>query len=406
MKRHTILFILVTVLITSGCSSTSLPQRTEIDDLLLVEVIGIDKSTEMPEDVTITIASRKLDQSGGGQSQEDGSGGGVNIIPNNKALITMANGKTLFDAARNIQNNTDKTLFWSHTKYILIGEEAARDNIVKYIDFITRDHEFQLNIMVYIVKGMTAKDLLLKFNQSEFYIADKLNSVGRNSKLMGMMEEINTAELMRFFDIHFGSARIPCIQLVDREIGYETTAPDIEGFGYAIVSDLKLASYIGRDIARGVNLITNKLESSVVTVKDVYGGDVSLEIILSNTEVIPHFAGDKLEEITLKTRVLSNLGEIQSQAPSRFEENYKYMEAQQSAILENEMKKVLEVIRESESDCLGICDRIRLKEPVKWHKIEDNWMEIFLNMKINVEVESKLRRSYELDEPSAYKGMK
>ncbi|HHU50178.1 MAG: Ger(x)C family spore germination protein [Caldicoprobacterales bacterium] len=406
MKTLVISLIVVVVLSISGCRTATLPQRREIDDLLLAEVLGLDKSTEVPGNHIITIASRKLDQSEGGQTQQDGGGGEGKISPGSKALITTAQGKTLFDAARNIQNNTDKTLFWAHTKYFLIGEEAARDDIAKYIDFISRDHEFQLNGKVYIVKGTTAKDLMIKFNQSEFYIADKLESLGRSYKLLGTSEELELVELMRFFDIHFGSARIPCIQLVDRESDKGQKAPDIESDGYAIAADLKLVTYTGRDISRGVNLITNNIDSSIVTVKDLNGEDVSLEIIFSNTEAIPHFTGDILEEVTLRTKVVSNLGEIQSQVPSIYEENIEYMEAQQSAILENEMRKVLEVVRESESDCLNICDMIRLRNPVKWHKIEKRWNEILQYLKIHVEVESRIRRSYELDQPSGIKGMK
>ena len=409
MKNLILPLILIVMLCTSGCRSTALPQRREINDLLLIEVMGVDKSTEERDNQIITIASRRLDQSETGQTQQDGSdgsGGERKTGPGGKALIATAEGKTLFDAARNIQNNTDKSLFWAHTKYLLIGEEAARDNIAKYTDFITREHELQLNILVFVVKGMTAKELIMQFNQSEFYIADKLDNLIRSSKLLGTSGELNIAELMRFFDIHFGSARIPCIQLIYQDSDKGQKIPDIASNGYAIVADLKLVSYIERDISRGVNLISNNLESSIVTVKDLNGKSASLEIIMSNTEAVPHFKGDVLEEVTLKAEVISNLGEVQSQVSSMYDENIKYMESQQSAILKNEMRRVIEIAKESESDCLGICDMIRLKSPVKWHRIEDQWKEIMQYLKISVEVESKVRRSYELDEPSAYKGMK
>ena len=116
--------------------------RREIDDLLLVEVLGLDKSNDGAGNHIITIASRILEQSEGGQTQQDGSGEEGKVSPGGKALITTTQGKTLFDAVRNIQNNTDKSLFWAHTKYLLIGEEAARDNIAKYIDFASRTMSF------------------------------------------------------------------------------------------------------------------------------------------------------------------------------------------------------------------------------------------------------------------------
>jgi len=406
MRNRVAAFFLIAVMTgIAGCGPHSLPQRREIDDLQLVEVIGIDKSLERPGYQVVTIASRKIEEPAAGKVQEQEASGEGEISLGNKAFISTTLGRTLFEAARKIQASSDKTLFWAHTKYYLIGEDAAKDNIVKYIDFIARDHEFHINNKVYIVKGSTAKELIEQVNKSELYIADKLDSLGQSIKQLGTSEELTVAELMRFFDIHFGSARIPCIELVNRG-GQGQQIFAVESFGYAIAADLKLVSYIGRDIARGVNLITNNLNSSIVVVKDLYGEDASLEIVSSKTEIFPLYEGDELVELTLKTKVISNLGEVQSQSQTLFDENIKHMEAQQSAILENEMKNVLKVVLESESDCLGICDMLRLKTPVKFRRIEDKWDVIFPQLQINIKVESLLIRSYALDEPSGMKGMK
>ena len=405
-KRITAVLLLLILTGGTGCGSRSLIRRREIDDLHLVQLVGIDKSEENPGNQMITVASKKLtDDTVQSNSQGDQNNtGGSGTVPGNKALIASAEGKTLFDACRNIQTHLDKTLFWSHTDYYLIGEEAARENIVKYIDFFARDHEFHIDGKVYIVKGSTAKELIEKFNASEFYIVDKMDSLVRTAEFLGISEEMKLSELMQFIDIHFGSARVPAIESVVRDQG--EPVPDIESCGYAIVSDLKLADFIGRELSRGINLITNTLGSSIVTVKDLHGENASLEIIATNTEVIPHFVGDDLTEVTLKTEVESNLGEIQSQEKSIFEENLKHMEIQQSEILANEMERALEVVQERGSDCLGICDQIRLKHPVKWHGYEKQWIDILPQMKFKVEVESKLRRTYELLEPSGYRGWK
>jgi len=309
----------------------------------------------------------------------------------------------MFDAARNIQTHSDKTIFWGHTDYYLIGEEAARDNIAKYIDFFTRDHELRIESKVYVVKGSTAKDLIEQFNQTNYYIHDKLKSLGQSSKLLSNSREMKIHELMRFIDVHHASARVPCIYLKNRAVGDGKQTKDIENYGYAIFSNLKLVGFIDKGISRGLNLITNDVESSVVVVKDLTGQDVSLEIIDSNTEVIPFFNGDNLESITLKTKVTSNIGELQSQIDFTGEESISYIESQQSEILKKEMEKVLEEVLDFQSDCLEICDGIRLKRPLKWHKIENHWMQILPNIKIDIQVESKIQRTYEMKEPSGYK---
>jgi len=402
IMKKIIICIGLSLLLTNltGCKKDFLPKRKEINDLQLVQVIGIDKLSGGTDDCMLTIASKNLE--GGGQESPESTGGSTGGSKP-KALVLTSKGKTIFDAVRNIQAHSNKTIFWGHTAYYLIGENAAKDSIAKYIDFFTRDHELRIESKVYIVKGSTTKDLIEQFNQSDFYISDKLDSLGQNFKLLSNSKEMRIHELMRFIDIHHASARIPCIYLVNRDKGDGKQTKDIEGCGYAIFSNLKLAGYIDTDISRGVNLITNTVESSIVTVKDLEGRDVSLEIIDSNTKVIPHFNGDNLESITLKTKVTSNIGEVQSQTDFAHENSISYMESQQSKILKNEMEKALEKIQYFQSDCLGICDRIRLKRPLKWHKIEDQWMQIFTSIKFDIQVESKIQRTYELKEPSGYK---
>ncbi|HHW32463.1 MAG TPA: Ger(x)C family spore germination protein [Clostridiaceae bacterium] len=392
-----IVFLLLVANIT-GCRKSILPQRKEIGDLQLIQVIGVDKLSEDTDNFMLTVASRNLEE-GSGQQTSGGTGekaGG----DAQKAIVLTSRGKTIFEAVRKLQTHSNKTLFWGHAEYYLIGEEAARDNIAKYIDFFTRDHELRIESKVYIVRGSTAKDLIEKYNQGDFYIFNKLEILGQNLKLMSNSEEMRVHDLMRLVDIHHESARAPCIRLTDRDNLEGKKVKDIEICGYAIFANLKLVGFIDIDVSRGLNLITNNVGSSIVVVKDLNGQNVSLEIIDSNTEVIPFFSGDSLESVTLKTKVISNIGEIHSQIDIVDEKLISHLESQLSEILKNEMEEVLKKVLDFKSDCLEICDRIRLKRPLKWHKIEEQWMEILPDIKFNIQVESKIQRSYETREHS------
>jgi len=400
--RKILLSILLLSLISNltGCDTTNfLPLRKEIDDLQLVQVVGIDKS-EAGSPV-ISIASQKMAGGGGQQSVSSSEGNAGN---NEKAIILTAEGKTIFDAVRNLQTHSDKTIFWSHSGFYLIGEDAARENIAKYIDFFTRDHELRINAKVYIVKGMTAQELMEQLNTTDYFILDKLDALGKNIKLLSISEEMKVSHLMRFIDIHHGSARVPCLQLVHRQGTGNKQIPDIDSCGYAIISDLKLVGFINRDLSRGINLITNNVGSSIVTVKDLSHQDASLEIIQSKTKVIPHFVGDELKKITIETRVKSNLGEVQSQMKITEADSVNYLEKQQSEILREEIEAVIDQVLEFKSDCLDICDKIRLKRPVKWHKIKNEWMQIVQKVEFDVQVKSVIERTYEIRDPSGYKG--
>ena len=280
-------FIIFVLLFTlAGCKSNFFPKPREISDLQLVQVIGVDLNEKEPGQIQLSIASKNLDV-----SHDGGSSGGDGGAKSNakKALVQTATGVTVFDAVRNMQTHGNKTLFWSHTEYYLIGEEAAKDNLIHYLDFFTRDHELRIEAKVLIVKGSTAKELIEQVNLSDFFIVDILESLDRGIELLSISEEMKISELIRFVDIHHSSARIPCIELVHRSSESGISEPDIEPFGYAIIKDLKLAGYIDKSISRGVNLITNQMKSSIVNVSDLSGGKVSLEIIQCKTEVIPYF---------------------------------------------------------------------------------------------------------------------
>jgi hypothetical protein len=235
-------------------------------------------------------------------------------------------------------------------------------------------------------------------------MVDKLDSLEGMVKMLSISEEMKLSKLMRFVDLHSGSARVPCIELVQREGRSGEIVIDIEPCGYAVFADLKLVTYIDRDISRGVNLISNTIGSAVEVVKDLEGKDASLEITSGRTEIIPHFIGNELDEVVLRTRIKCNLGEIQSQQKSFYEKNFKHMEAQLDEAIKNDMQRVLDIVLKAESDCLGICDGIRLKTPVKWHRIEPQWMEIVTRVRYRIEVESILERSYQLNEPNGYRG--
>jgi spore germination protein KC len=402
MRRIIVCTVLILLLLNlTGCKNSFLPKPKEINDLQLVQVIGVDKLTDDPNDCMVTIASKNL-EAGGERESSGNMGGGTNQNPGSsklKALVLTSRGKTIFDAVRNMQTHSSKSIFWGHAEYYLIGEEAAKDDINKYIDFLIRDHELRIESKVYIVKGTTAKDLIEKFNLSGFFILDKLDSLGQNISLLSNSEEMPIHRLIRFIDVHHASARVPCIQLVNRDSETGMQIKDIDTCGYAIFGSFKLAGFIGTDISRGVNLITNTIDTSVVTIKDKTGKDVSLEIIDSDTKVVPYFNGDELEGILLKTKVTSNIGEVQSQTNFTDEDSIKHMASHQSEVLKNEMKSALEEVVKHRSDCLEICDRIRLSRPLKWYKIKDRWMQLFPSVPIDIKVESSIQRTYDIRDP-------
>src|SRR5690606_20830626 len=155
---------------------------------------GIDESKEIPGNVVITIASKRLNEDAQSDSK---SGPGGNQPKSEKALILSAEGESVFQAVRKLQLHSDRSIFWGHSSYYLISGSAMKDNVFKYIDFFTRDHELRIESNIYVVKDVEALEMIKKISESDYYIVDKLDSLGRNIKVLSTSEEMKISDLMR-----------------------------------------------------------------------------------------------------------------------------------------------------------------------------------------------------------------
>jgi spore germination protein KC len=118
----------------SGCSSI-FPERTEISDLEFIRALGVDIKPDEENLVRLTIIYKSLSASGGGA--QEGS------QPQESVIIKGADGKTVAEAVTRLNDISEKQLFWEHTPYCIIGEEIARQDIVKYIDYLDQEPPVQ-----------------------------------------------------------------------------------------------------------------------------------------------------------------------------------------------------------------------------------------------------------------------
>lgn len=283
MKK--LMYIIVILLLFSGCSPIFFPLPTEIDHLELVRIIALDKSDKNPDEVIITIMFEKSTpvsgSSGTGSGETGGGGTGGGETKGLKGTVLTAEGKTFSSAERNFQTYTDKQIFLGHADFCLIGEEAAKEDITKYLDFISRDHDVRKSSKVYIVAGK-ASDLVVKANSEEYFLPDRLKSMSENVKFLSVSRSINLFDCMSSLDKKNSSLVVPTLKLIERKEDIleesKQRKQDIELVGYSIINHFKLVSFIERPISRGYNIISNSGVSGIIDVKDSSGMAVALEI--------------------------------------------------------------------------------------------------------------------------------
>lgn len=379
----------------SGCKSL-LPRGTEIEKFDAINIVGFDMSEDDPSQIEVTFITKVEKSADGGSS--------VNI----KTISESA--PTIFEAQRKLRAKEEKITFLGYVDYVLIGEKAAKEDFTKYFDFFTRDHETRLSPKVFIVKDCSAKELMTTTSSTKIFITDRLTNIISGAKILGNSGEVKIIDAMGMLDNSKTSAAIlpaiKCEMPKNQERTGENTEQVISAAGFAIIKDFKLVGYFDENAALGYNLLTNKADSFPISVKDYTGEYVGLELISSKTEVEAKFNGDELEGVTYKTSIISTVPEQQSRENIYTKDGIDDLCSKQSEYVKSLMEDAIGISKKHKKDCLDLAGKIRMQHPYKWEKIKDQWNEIFPKLAINVVVESKIARTYEISLPNGYQGEK
>ena len=123
------------------------------------------------------------------------------------------------------------------------------------MDFFTRDPEVRLNLNVFIVKGSEASEVIRQGNTRDKFVFDRLEGIKRHHWGLSMITEVDLMEVMYILDAEFLSLYVPCVKLVKKT---ESTGGMDEGMdlaleGFAVFKGDRLAGYLEREMARGLN---------------------------------------------------------------------------------------------------------------------------------------------------------
>lgn len=393
MKKVLLFFSIVMVSISLVGCKQYIKGRTEIDKLSFVRIVGFDKGEN--EDVIVTVASKNV-------TTQDGKSGSQK----NTASISSAKGRTVFEAIRKLSLYSDRRPFFGHTEFILIGEELAKKGILPYIDFFTRDHELRINSKVYLVKDITAQELLEKSSASEQFVADRLGNLESASGAMSVSSDVPLVEVMFILDNPYLSLYIPFIQVLKttKRSEEESVKFDISLRGYAIFKDSKMVGHLEMYEARGLNWLRNLIDSGIIVVKGKAGENISLEIIKSQCKIKPIIYSNGDLKATVKVELDTNIGEILGTKGVFTKEDLDYIQRQQEEEVKQEIMSAIKFAKNNKMDFFSLGTQFFQKYPAIWENYEKNWGERVPAINFDVQVKSNIMRTYLLRDPTSKEG--
>ena len=133
-NKTEIIVIILFIFILVAWNDKIIPKRLEVSDLESVRVIGLDNNKE---NILLSIVR---DESTDKKEGEDG---------NSQEVVSISS-SNFEKALRALQNYKSKQFTGGHIKYVIIGEDMAKNNFLNAIDFIVRDVELRLTSEVFI----------------------------------------------------------------------------------------------------------------------------------------------------------------------------------------------------------------------------------------------------------------
>lgn len=366
------------------------PTSREITEIQATQVLGVDLEADGKVTISIVVDDKKVDNS---KSSSKSNG-------KQEKVITVT-ADTFSGTIEGLQNYNDKVFIGGHVKNIVIGEEMAREELIRVIDFLTKDKEVRFNVNVFIAKGSSAKDLLTNSLSEDYKVVDKLSNLVLTSKGDKTDEHTELIDVMNILISDEKNGMIPAAKVVrdneyNREFAISVSDDNKERdefAGYGIVKDAKLIDFMDTEESAGYDYINNKTVKMPINIQ-MNGEVISMNVNNLKTDVNFNFEGETLREIIIKTNLKSTITEASS-GENIFKERLGEVE---DIAAEKVKTQILKTTAKSQSegiDFIGINKVCEMKHPYKWHNIKENWEEIFSSVPVTVEAKVKINRTYD-----------
>ena len=390
-KAICVILALASAFTLTGCTSVY-SNFKEIEQLLVIQDMGLDKQGG---GVLLSLCSASDESTG------------------NVPKRLYGTGDSITTALEHIYNYSfEDILFCSHISHVLIGEKAAESGIDDYLSYICRSPIMRLYIPLFVVKGSTAQDAVLKVGDGNRGVVEIMDSVEMSVGRLGNSSLYTAAETVRNLD-RCGSSLICAVELAEplesdsgAPAGDSTSSSEDEGsaaqdeggskltavvYGYAVIRDGKLCKFLDRDEAIAVGFLTNKVGLTNVTVRDRHGSLVVLEIDSGGSEVTPVWSGTgELTGLNIAVDVRASIVEVSGSSDTRSAEYTDHITAQLEALISDYVSRVMLTSRELRSDFLCLAQTVERDDPSAFHMLPQSFPDLLPSLELQISVSGQL----------------
>ena len=330
-KAICVILALASVFTLTGCTSVY-SNFKEIEQLLVIQDMGLDKQGG---GVLLSLCSASDESTGDVPKRLYGTGDSITT------------------ALEHIYNYSfEDILFCSHISHVLIGEKAAESGIDDYLSYICRSPIMRLDIPLFVVKGSTAQDAVLKVGDGSRGIVEIMDSVEISVGRLGNSSLYTAAETVRNLD-RCGSSLICAVEL----------AEPLESDSGAPAGDSPSSS-----------------EDEGSAAQDEGG-----------SEVTPVWSGTgELTGLNIAVDVRASIVEVSGSSDTRSAEYTDHITAQLEALISDYVSRVMLTSRELRSDFLCLAQAVERDDPSAFRMLPQSFPDLLPSLELQISVSGQL----------------
>lgn len=372
MKK--IIMLISLILLLGGCYNYK-----ELNEYAIATGMAIDYDEEKKEyEISLLISNSP-------KSGTEASSGYQTVVYSGK-------GPSVYDAIKDIGLISPKQIYIGHLSIVIVSEDAAKEGLLKCLDFLLEEPRSKKNFYVALAKDEKAKNILsITTPLTDFpsqTLADNLKST---DYLQGAVVAIDFNTLIYYLINEGIDPALNGFKIVgDEEKGakasnIKTNLPEayIKLTNLGIFKDDKFIKWADKNESRGINIMNDAISEFYVETNCEEGHAV---IDIENLETDLNVSKDGI--VTVKVTGAGLINEITCDIDLSKQEQVDKIEKKTEKKIKNFMQDAIDLCKENNVDLFGIGLKYYQNYPKKYKQIDD-WYEYFdkLEFKLDVNID-------------------
>lgn len=378
MKRLTALLLIMVFL--SGCG------KIELNNAAVPLALGLDFQND---ELLLTTQLANLSMPGKAQTN----------MPEFK--VVTARGKTVAEAARNINLYISPVPLWTQTQVAILGDNLSRRDITPIVDFLVHNRYVRKNDLIMVSHQASPEQILSVKPYLEPYTAIALKNVLEiQAGQIGIYPPISANEFIQKLAAPGVEPVIPMVSL--KKIG---TTNQIELAGMAVFKKDRMIGQLNELESRGYFLMRpERYYGGLFPVLWNEGEKQWLTIEISNSKatIIPQIQQQQLR-MKIKIDAEGNLYEQGGTSDLFTRETFMQVEKACENEVARQLSTCIQKAQLLNSDFLGWGQMIARTEPEIWKSAGPQWDNIFPAVPYELDITFKIRRTYETDKTFVFR---